>query len=120
MTDEDCRERRDGRGSQSIYLTELPHPLALQLAELLGHEIAARARAELVSEPDLVKSAPQNAELVLWEEHLRQDIEADPALATTEKESLVLARRGQGLFKTTRAVDRNALPRHRRRPPRTP
>jgi hypothetical protein len=31
--------------------------------------------------------------------HLRQDIEADPALATTEKESLVLARCGQGLFK---------------------
>jgi len=89
----------DGRGSQSIYLTELPHPLALQLAELLGHEIAALARAELVSEPDLVKSAPPNAELVLWEEHLRQDIESDPALATTEKESLVLARRGQGLFK---------------------
>ena len=31
--------------------------------------------------------------------HLRKDIEADPVLATTEKESLVLARRGQGLFK---------------------
>jgi len=82
--------------SQSIYLTELPQPLALQLAELLGHEIAALARSELVAEPQL---ATPNAELVLWEEHLRHDIEADPALATTEKESLVLARRGQGLFK---------------------
>jgi putative restriction endonuclease len=31
---------------------------------------------------------------------LRQGIEADPVLDTTEKESLVLARRGQGLFRT--------------------
>ena len=73
-----------GRGSQSIYLTELPQPHALQFAELLGKEIAALARAELVSEPDLVQSAPFNAELVLWEEHLHKDIEADPALAKIE------------------------------------
>jgi putative restriction endonuclease len=88
---------RNGHGSQSIYLTELPQPLALQLAELLGQEVAALARTELVAESHLVTPNP---ELVLWEEHLRQGIEADPVLDTTEKESLVLARRGQGLFRT--------------------
>jgi hypothetical protein len=53
------RLHSDNRGIQPIYLTELPHPLALQLAELLVHEIAALARAELVREPDLAKAAPQ-------------------------------------------------------------
>jgi predicted restriction endonuclease len=37
--------------------------------------------------------------VVLWEEHLRREIEADAQLTTTEKKSLVLARRGQGLFR---------------------
>jgi hypothetical protein len=50
----------------------------------------------LTAEPEFV--AP-NPELVLWEEHLRQRIEADPELPATEKEALVLARRGQGTFR---------------------
>jgi putative restriction endonuclease len=86
----------DGRGSQSIYLTELPRPLALQLADLIGSELAAIARSEMVFEPEL---AAPNAEQALWEEHLRQRIEQDATLATTEKEALVLSRRGQGPFR---------------------
>jgi hypothetical protein len=36
---------------------------------------------------------------MLSKDHPRKDVESHPALATTENESLVLARRGQGLFK---------------------
>jgi putative restriction endonuclease len=86
----------DGRGSQSIYLTELPNPLAFALADLLGSDVSAIARSELISEA--MPAAP-NAEHVLWEEHIRQSIEADVTLAITEREALVLARRGQGLFR---------------------
>jgi predicted restriction endonuclease len=86
----------DGRGSQSIYLTELPRPLALALADLIGSEVAALARGELVREAQLVIP---NAEQALWEEHLRQRIEQDESLGPTEKRALVLARRGQGLFR---------------------
>lgn len=88
--------QRDGRGVQSIYLTELPTPLALALAELVGTELAAIARGELAREREIVVP---NAEMTLWEEHLRRDIEQDPALADTERIALVLARRGQGLFR---------------------
>ncbi|KAB2969326.1 MAG: HNH endonuclease [Thermoanaerobaculia bacterium] len=95
----------DGRGVQSVYLTELPKFLALTLAHLVGSEVEALARAEIVAEP-LVEVAG-HPELVLWEEHLRQRIEADPAIPETEREALVLARRGQGLFRErVQAIER--------------
>lgn len=87
---------QNGRGVQSIYLTELPRGLALALADLLGSELGARARAENVAESD---PPPASREIALWEEHLRKTIELDDALGQTEKEALVLARRGQGLFR---------------------
>ena len=86
----------NGRGSQSIYLTELDRRLALALADLASKEAAAYARAEMVAEPELLTPS---AELVNWERHLQLEIESDAALTSTEKESIVLARRGQGLFR---------------------
>jgi putative restriction endonuclease len=86
----------DGRGVQAIYLTELARPLALALADLAGTEVAAIARAEVALEAPTRAPA---AEMTLWEEHLRGLIERDTAMGPTEKEALVLARRGQGLFR---------------------
>jgi predicted restriction endonuclease len=54
------------------------------------------ARSETVAEPDLTAPSP---EVVLWEEHLRKQIESDGNLTSTQKETLILARRGQGLFR---------------------
>lgn len=87
--------QRDGRGVQSIYLTELPRELALVLADLIGSQVGALARTEAVAE----RTPIATPEVVLWEEHLRMRIEADSTLVETEKEALVLARRGQGLFR---------------------
>jgi len=85
----------DGRGVQAIYLTELPRAMALVLADLIGSEVAAIARIEHVAE----RPVPvDNAEIAVWEEHIRQAIESSP-LQQTEKQALVLARRGQGLFR---------------------
>jgi putative restriction endonuclease len=86
----------DGRGVQSVYLTELSRSLALTLADLAGSEIAALARVEVASE-GIASSA--NTEISRWEDHLRLTIETDIALPQTEKEALVLARRGQGVFR---------------------
>jgi putative restriction endonuclease len=86
----------DGRGMQGIYLTELSPQLAIALADLISAEIGALARSEVVAER--IVDAPR-PEAVLWEEHLRRRIEADPALSSTDREALVLARRGQGLFR---------------------
>lgn len=85
----------DGRGVQSIYLTELPRPLALALADLLGSQVGSIARIEIVAE----HAPARTPEIVLWEEHLSRRIEDDSSLPETEKEALVLARRGQGLFR---------------------
>jgi putative restriction endonuclease len=86
----------DGRGSQSIYLTELPRALALVLAQLAGTQALAIAQAESGADPD---STAVSAELTVWEEHLRRRVESDATLRPTEKEAIVLARRGQGLFR---------------------
>lgn len=87
----------NGNGSQSIYLTELPRAFALQLADLISAEIGALARSEQVAEPTI--EAP-NPELELWEEHIRHKIAADTTLPETDKAQLIVARRGQGLFRT--------------------
>lgn len=87
--------QQSGRGVQSIYLTELPRALALALAELLGRDVHTLAMTERIAEH---KSAA-TPEVVLWEEHLRSRIEADSTLRETEKQALVLARRGQGVFR---------------------
>ena len=43
--------------------------------------------------------AERNADLTEWEEHLRQEVEADETIGDTQKTQIVLARRGQGIFK---------------------
>ncbi len=88
--------RHNGHGVQSIYLTEVLKPLALVLAELLGREVLAIARAESVAEFQI--HVP-NPEIVLWEEHIEQRVVADATLDETERKAIVLARRGQGRFR---------------------
>lgn len=85
----------DGRGVQSIYLTELNPALAHALADLMGSEVSALVRAEVIAE----RVQAPTPEIVLWEEHLRQTIQNDIQLNETEKQALVLARRGQGMFR---------------------
>jgi putative restriction endonuclease len=87
---------RNGRGSQSIYLTRLPQALALALADLLGSEVGALARSEAGGETETLIP---NADLLLWEDHIRKSIEENPDIPATEREALVVARKGQGRFR---------------------
>ena len=41
----------------------------------------------------------ENADLEMWEHHIESKIESDRQLPETEREALIVARRGQGLFK---------------------
>ena len=88
--------RPNGQGLQSIYLTELHPDLALALAQLISAEVFALARRATIAEEP---SRAPKAEIVLWEEYLRRKIEEDPAIPDTDREALVIARRGQGLFR---------------------
>jgi putative restriction endonuclease len=40
-----------------------------------------------------------NADLEVWEHHIESELDRDPAIPITEREALIIARRGQGIFK---------------------
>jgi putative restriction endonuclease len=83
----------NGNGLQSVYLAEIPKPLAELLMGLIGPEVAP-----LVSVANLVKPVPAD-DLEYWEQKLELEISANTSLRDTEKVALVKSRIGQGLFK---------------------
>ena len=89
----------NGNGNQALYLTELSEDFAQILAGLIGEE----ARAFMaVSEPGTVTETQRMAtgdDLDVWERKLEEQVEADPSVPETERDAIVRARRGQGLFK---------------------
>jgi putative restriction endonuclease len=90
--------QESGNGIQSIYLTELPPDLANVLMGLIGKEasmLSARSAESLIREPMQV----ENADLEIWERHIEANIEADTRMTDTDREALIVARRGQGIFK---------------------
>jgi HNH endonuclease len=82
-----------GNGLQSVYLTELPAPLAEVLIGLIGEEIAPIAAAA-----HNVKPVPAD-DLEFWERKLEQELASDPTIKETERLAIIRARNGQGLFK---------------------
>lgn len=88
--------RANGHGQQSTYLTELSVPLGSLLIDLIGVE--ARAIVQNWRVEEFSWSTP-NFGQVVWEEHQLTLIRSDEHLRETEKQAIVLARRGQGLFR---------------------
>lgn len=88
--------RPNGAGLQSVYLTRLPDRFAAALVDLIG----AEAR-DLVLGYHVADEAPSSSAigLVEWEEHELNQVQADTTLPETDRQAIVLARRGQGLFK---------------------
>jgi len=90
--------RPNGAGLQSVYLTCLPEAFAATLIDLLGAEAHSLVMGYyLAEEPPTYTSS--GAGLVQWEEYELNQIHTDTTLAETERQAIVLARRGQGLFK---------------------
>lgn len=91
--------RPNGHGLQSIYLTALPPILANALLGLMDsaeRELVLNAKLLDQARGDLARSPAQGQ--VEWEEHLIQTIQ-QKSIDETEKAALIIARRGQGLFK---------------------
>lgn len=88
-----------GNGVQSIYLTELSQDFAEVLGGLIGEEVHSLMAATAAS------AAIENGKIVtgddldVWESRLEQQIETDASVKETDREAIVRARRGQGLFK---------------------
>lgn len=91
-----------GRGRENLYLTRLAEDLAASLVDLIGVEARELVLGWQASETLPVQLA---VGLIEWEEHQLADIRANMQLPETEKRAVVMARRGQGLFKQ-RVMDR--------------
>jgi len=83
----------NGNGLQSVYLTEVPAPLAEVLIGLIGQETAPLALAARN-----VKPVPAD-DLDSWERKLEQELANNTAIPETDRLAIVRARNGQGLFK---------------------
>jgi putative restriction endonuclease len=83
----------NGNGLQSVYLTEVPMPLAEVLMGLIGAEIEPIARS---ADAGMPVSAD---DLDLWERKLEQGVADDIAIPETDRLAIIRARKGQGLFK---------------------
>jgi putative restriction endonuclease len=89
----------DGRGSQAVYLTEIPRSLFEALRELIGEE--ARDTLGVMEDwgpTDTADDTPSR-DVSRWEDHVRESIERDPTLPETQRQAVIQARRGQGLFR---------------------
>ena len=83
----------NGNGLQSVYLTEVPTALAEVLVGLIGQEVAPIAAAASAVKPVAAD------DLDLWERRLERQLAEDPAVPDTERQAIIRARIGQGLFK---------------------
>lgn len=84
----------NGNGKQAIYLAELTPAFAEALVGLIGVEAEAAI-------PTLPVETPLQTgdDLDYWEHQIEKTIQDDRVLVSTEKEAIIRARRGQGLFK---------------------
>ncbi len=87
----------NGNGLQSVYLAEIPEAFAEVLAGLIGSEATTVIRQAAHIPPAQVIGAPDD--LDFWERRIEEKIETDPTLPETDRQAIVNARRGQGLFK---------------------
>ncbi|MBC7602603.1 MAG: HNH endonuclease [Ramlibacter sp.] len=86
----------NGDGLQAVYLTSLNQLLAERLIDLIGTEARAVVQtwmlADWAEDTNLVGQAE-------WEDHQVEVVNAEIGIAETEKKAIVMARRGQGVFK---------------------
>ncbi|MCC6207417.1 MAG: HNH endonuclease [Gammaproteobacteria bacterium] len=69
------------------------------IADLVGMELKILIRGDIQS--DLVAESYKSRAvgLVEWEEYLQQKVATDTSIVDTEKQALIMARRGQGKFR---------------------
>ena len=84
----------NGDGKQGIYLTELTTAFAETLAGMIGAEAQS-----LIGGVEVGAPMQTNDDLDFWEHRLEAAVETDTSLPPTERETIIRARRGQGLFK---------------------
>lgn len=85
-----------GSGLQGVYLTLLPDNFAETLVDLIGREARSIINMRHVQDRG---DAPVAVGQVEWETHEIGRVIADQSIPETTRQAVVMARRGQGLFK---------------------
>jgi putative restriction endonuclease len=89
--------QQNGNGIQSIYLTEISQNFAEVLGGLIGPEVNQIASATALPHPQSLLR--DRDDLDDWEHNIERGLEFDPTIPPTQREAIIHARRGQGLFK---------------------
>jgi putative restriction endonuclease len=89
----------NGNGVQSIYLTGLSAELAGVLAGLIGVEAKGLIGAAEVGVGIAGDRMYTGDDLDVWEHRLEEKVVRDESLRETDREAIIRARLGQGLFK---------------------
>lgn len=90
--------RSNGQGNQGVYLAQIPRSMALVIAQLASPEVLGIVRGIELSD-NTETPLPELRGIVEWEERECSRISEDRQLRDTEKQALIKARRGQGLFR---------------------
>jgi putative restriction endonuclease len=90
----------NGKGLQSVYLASLPDSLGRVLWSLAG--TSGNALPVRDAKQPLIISA-EEPEREIWERHLIEDIQK-ASISSTERDAVIKARRGQGLFRSNVAA----------------
>lgn len=91
--------QQTGNGKQSVYLTEIPQPFAEVLAGLIGGEARLLMSAVEIAPDATDRPLPSGDDLDVWEHRLEDQIAVDTSITDTDREAIIRARHGQGLFK---------------------
>jgi hypothetical protein len=89
----------NGNGNQALYLTELPQDFAEVLGGLIGEEARMLMSTSETLIPTEGPPITANDDLDVWEHRLEEQLQADPSVKETDREAIIRARCGQGLFK---------------------
>lgn len=87
----------NGVGLQGVYLTELSPELASALLGLMGHDARMIVRGNRISEH--IRLDFDESLHSIWEDSLEESIKDNATIPETERQAIIVARRGQGRFK---------------------
>ncbi|MCP1614361.1 hypothetical protein J2848_006064 [Azospirillum lipoferum] len=82
---------RTGRGAQKAYLTEI--------SKIAFDFVSSSSGFDKMLENDFINETRSDEFVVKEENKLEHDLECDESLSTTERYQLILARKGQGIFR---------------------
>lgn len=89
----------NGNGIQSVYLAEISDTFAEVVVGLIGQEALPVIAGARLNAPIMKNPLRLGDDLDYWEHRLEQTVEQDATIPETDREAIIRARRGQGLFK---------------------